>query len=106
VKLLDVGAAGFRRIASEGFSRTFEQLGFPLNNRVGMNIETFGELGCGLIALDGGDRHLGLEGRRVVATGTLHDDLLLSRVSSTRSRQSHHITDCSANRSHRSDGGR
>jgi uncharacterized repeat protein (TIGR03803 family) len=36
-----------------------------------MNVEALGELGRGLIALDCGDGHLRLEGRRVVATGTL-----------------------------------
>jgi hypothetical protein len=66
-----------------------------------MNIEAFGEFGNRLIALDCGHRHFGLEGRRVVATRTFHDDFSSSQVFSTRSGGSHHTRGCSANRGHR-----
>jgi hypothetical protein len=73
------GPLFFWTITAEGFSRSLEQLRFPLHDGVGMNIEALREFGDGLIALDRSECHLGLEGRRVVAAGTIHDDLLLSR---------------------------
>jgi hypothetical protein len=53
-----VRAAGLRTLASERLNRSFEQLRFPLDDRVGMNVETLRQLGDRLIALDGRDRHL------------------------------------------------
>ena len=62
MKISDVGAVVLRGITAEGFSCSFEQLCFPLNDGVGMNVETFGEFGDGLITFDGSDCHLSLEG--------------------------------------------
>src|ERR1700722_1541388 len=44
-----------------------------------MKVEALGKLRDGVVASNGGDRHLRLEGRCVIATRTFQDDLLLSR---------------------------
>ena len=78
---LTSGPSCFGLIAIESFAGSFEELRLPLDDRVGVDVEAFGDLSDGLIALDRREGHLSLEGRSVVAAGTFHDDLLLSRGS-------------------------
>jgi len=44
----------------------FQQLRLPVRNLVRMDIELLCQLGRRLVALQGGNRHLGLEFRRVI----------------------------------------
>jgi hypothetical protein len=52
----------------ENPGRAFKQLGFPLRDLVGVNVELLRQLGQRLLALQGGQGHLRLECRRVVPT--------------------------------------
>jgi hypothetical protein len=100
MKVFDVRTVVFWGIAAEGFGSPLEQLRFPLNEGVGMNVEALRQLGDGLIAFDGRDRHLRLEGRCVVATETLHDELGPLAGFFDPQKASHHISACSTNRGH------
>ena len=57
--------------APENAGRAFEKLTLPLRDLVGVDFELLRQLGQRLLALDRGQRHLRLEGRRVVPTGSL-----------------------------------
>lgn len=59
------GAAG-----AEHVGRALQQLAPPLGHLVGVNVVLLRDLGDRLVALDGVQGHLGLERRRVVATGS------------------------------------
>jgi hypothetical protein len=56
----------FRLVASENARRAFEKLTTPLRDLVRMDVKLLRKFGQGLLALDRGQRHLRLEGRRVV----------------------------------------
>ena len=53
-------------LAEDGWG-SVQELALPLGDLVGMNVEALGDHDDGLLAIDGFQSHLGLEGRRMVA---------------------------------------
>ncbi len=74
VKRLQVDARRCLRlplVGAENSRRPVEQLAPPLSDLVRMDIELLGQFGQRFVALHGGQSHLRLESRRMVATGPL-----------------------------------
>ena len=60
------GAGSARRVRAKDARRSLQELRAPLRDLVGMHVELLSQLGQRPLALDGGQRHLGLESRAVV----------------------------------------
>ena len=65
MEFLDVWLLGFL-LPVEDLGGSVEKLLLPLRNLVRMHIELLRQFGQRLVALQGSDRHLGLEFRRVI----------------------------------------
>jgi len=64
-------------LLAEHVCRACEQLLFPRRDLVGVDVESLGQLGHRVLALDRGQGHFGFEGRGVVPADALGHDLLL-----------------------------
>ena len=101
MKFFDVrGLIGLHTSRIEDAGRRFKQLRFSLRDLVRMDVETLGQLRDGLIALDGGYRHLRFESRRVISTSASFQDVCSLRDLSTRGAQNHHLMGCPNHRGH------
>ena len=81
---------GFLRLVlvlSENARRAFQQLALPIGDLVGMDIELLRQFGQRFLALDRGQRHLGLECRRMRPAASLRHPMLLIRSENPRRSQ-------------------
>lgn len=100
MECLEVGTGSLDgRFAAKHVGGALQQLGLPLGDLVGMDIMLLGQFGQGLLATEGGQRHFGLERRRVVPAGTsAHLLLLIPRAYHARIRPPVHLAHCPESR--------
>ena len=68
---IDDRSRRFALVLAEHPSRSFEKLGFPLGDLIGVDVELLRQFGQRLLPLHGGQSHLRLEGCCVVPARSL-----------------------------------
>ena len=93
---LDIRRAGLALgRGGEELQRPLQELGLPLRDLVGVDVELLRELGKGSIPFQGGQGHLGLERGRVIPSRPFHGLLSLWDGDASRPvEQSFHLTAC------------
>ena len=68
---IDGGLFRFALLLAENAGRAFKKLTFPCRDLVRVNVELLRQCGQRLVAFDGGQSHLRLKGRRMIAARSL-----------------------------------
>ena len=68
---IDGGLFRFALLLAENAGRAFKKLTFPCRDLVRVNVELLRQFGQRLVAFDGGQSHLRLKGRRMIAARSL-----------------------------------